>query len=355
VASTPTADYVAGTNIMFYDMQPAPESPLTMVKVGGGSIGKPDGTFVFGYPRLFHDGTGELQLLWSEPQMPIPNMPAGLHPGEPAGSIWSAAYKDSSGWTKPAKVFSGSGIAWGPDDAIGFTANELVGIAAPMARAAAVFLRYAGGKWTASAIPDAGLSISTAFVGDQVIALASLVTINGRNTVFFRVSRDLGMTWEARRQVVDGQFPASYPKLFVDSQKRLHLIWVESGTATKQFKHAVSTNLGQSWSEPDAVQVPTLANNPTSTIDKCGRLVTFYEHWRAAGEPGHLDVVIWDGGWGQPEHVFPTLRGATAVVQTTARGDVIVVFTAQHVKPDPSLDARTYYSTASPAKPSSDR
>jgi hypothetical protein len=357
IASHGRKAYVAGSDVSVFTHDAVRANPLTVWELSRKNIGRPVGNFFFAYPKALMDDAGRLHLLWAEPTTP-PGVITGVQwPPEPLGSVWTAAYDASKGWTAPKRIYATSAaIAWSPSAAVvgQFGAGAGIGIAVPvltMPLLKAVFLQLRDSEWQAAEIDSAGVAITTASRDGKHVVVGYTAGLRGRardrNSVFIRRSDDGGATWRSAVLVSQsGNTPAYEPKIFIGGDNTVHLVWkqmLSDGSAV--LRHQSSRDLGDTWSAPHDVRLTTNASNLTAAIDACGRIHVVYDHW-ADGETGHLDYVIWHDGWSSLEHLFPRWRATGATLHATPDGRLLLVFMAQQVSESPMTPFTTVYSTA---------
>jgi hypothetical protein len=344
--------YVVGMNIRFYDSTVVPDSPLTAVRLGKGSIGKPKGSFFFGSPRAFAHPNGRLQLVWAEPLEPRSGVTALYYPPEPAGSIWTATFDPRSGWTTPQRVFATTDrINWDIATNSGTAPKGGHVIAFPtLADSPMVLLRSDDAQWNPRPVPYAGswISASSGKRGRVSVAYTAAVqsTARDHNSVFFGTSDDNGRNWSKPHLVApSGVFPAYAPTVLRDSRDRLHLVWIQQLAVGQALRHVASDDGGQAWSTPDDAGIVQRVNNPVIVVDRCDRIVVLSEHWAGEGRPGHLDQTIWDSTWRRPAHVFTDWTATGIAATMDASGGMVLTFTGRPRYGDTS-HVYTYISTS---------
>jgi hypothetical protein len=342
--------YVVGMNIMFNDLSPAPVSPLTAIRLGHGSIGKPLGSRVYADPYAIVDDSGELHVLWGEPRETPAGLPSLMYPPQPSTSIWTARYRPGSGWSTPEKIATAESVSWMiPFIGDAAVARDRIAVAVPSAGGSALLLSRAAGKWSATEVANSGGWVSLASGGEHRVYMTYIASAGREepNSVFLRRSDDGGTTWNPSHKVSGpGQASASAPRVFVDSSGRTHVVWI-SGTSTRIFLwHTSSTDSDNTWTQPDSIALGPLDNNPTYAIDACGQIHVALERWSDVGVPGRIVEVVWANGWSSPKMLFAGFRAFGPALHSDKSGKLILVFMSQVDGSPPDSPAYSYYAVS---------
>jgi hypothetical protein len=331
-----------------------PANPLTMWRLGGASIGRPDGTFTYVHPRAHIDNNGFVHLLWAEPER-VPTSLRGLDwPPEPLKSIWTATYQRGHGWSAPETLYATTGdLDWSSDGmGGGFSVHSRVLGFAVMEWTdkfpSLVLLIWNGSTWRIEHVMDAGLQPSVASSDGMTIYLAYIAAARDRahdsNSLFGRWSRDGGVSWSPPVLLQrGGDHRANAPQLhFIDGE--LNVIWRQTAaTARLLLRHAVWRDGASALGAVEDLEIPTGVQAIASAMDNCGAVHLAYSHRDSAG--AHVDHVVWLGHWSSINHLVST-RPQGDVTIGVANGQLgLIVFNGKP-EADDSLPVQAMYVTA---------
>ena len=222
-----------------------------------------------GLPAMAADAEGRVHLLWSE-------APAADEPGT---ALFYARWNGTQ-WTRPAKVLqSPEGGAEKP--ALAVVGDRLHAVWSGGQNGeifySRAFLRdaYAAGGWSelqplpapAPSAPrrardgagsGAGNSPDIAADAGGALHVVYALPLNEGRGIYHTRSDDGGENWSPAHQVFDaaavGWAMADYPRLAIDRQGVLHVVWVRAALPGRGLPQGIyyarSSDGGQTWSEP---------------------------------------------------------------------------------------------------------
>lgn len=271
-------------------------------------------------PAMAADAEGRLHLLWAEPRM--------LGSTE---KVLLYARWDGASWTRPAAVLALSeGSAAQPTwavlrDSIHALWSDDQSGEIWHSRA---FLQdaYASGGWsepqplpTPVSATDAGVASwphVVAFGG--VLHAVYAVPVNEGRGIYYVRSEDGGKSWQLSGQVFDaveaGWSAADLPRLAVDAQGGLHVVWVRASLSPSKpprgIYYATSEDAGQTWSDPLEL-VEGAYTWPRVAVSGAGQVHVLWNE--ASG----------GGAWHRWLADVSTAQGWTHAVQVPGLGDVL--------------------------------
>jgi hypothetical protein len=234
------------------------------------------------------------------------------------------------------------------------SANGDFGFAVPTSTGGAegsiVCLRHTAKGWNAMPVGVRGAMYGgLAIVGRRLFLPYIAPDTSQRqdiNSVFLRRSTDDGATWLDAQLVSRSGAHAAYDvRALASADGVLHLIWrqtlPEGGSV---LRHVSSHDDGATFSMPDDVAPPEGFSGLHTALDGRDAVHVIYQDWRGGGESGHLDHIVWNGGWSTPDHLFPWLRSNSADLHVARDGGLLLAFLAQPADAPLASPLRSYYS-----------
>lgn len=232
----------------------APPSPWSTAANVSTSPTSPD------LPAMATDADGWLHILWAEPEAP----------NRPEKALYYARW-DGQRWTRPAVVLrSPEGSAGEPALVVEGDLLHALWSDGSIGRIwhSRAFVRdaYATGGWSEAQplpLPDAAASSGggswphiIAFGG--VLHAVYAVPVNEGRGIYHVCSDDSGASWLPARQIFDaveaGWAAADYPRLAIDAEGILNVVWVRAalapGNPPQSIHYARSHDGGETWTEP---------------------------------------------------------------------------------------------------------
>jgi len=345
--------FLVGTNLRGA-MARVPANPLTAWRLGGASIGRPEGTFSFVHPRAYIDSNRFLHLLWAEPESVSTGLRGLDWPPEPLKSIWTATYEQGHGWSAPEKLYTSKGELEWSSDGLGTESgghSHQFGIAAmewTERFPSLVLLFWKGTKWQIEQVRDAGFQPSLASSDGKTFYLAYIAAARDRahdsNSLFGRWSHDGGVSWSAPVLLQrGGDHGANAPQLHsVDGL--LHVIWRQSAAPARfVLRHAVWRKGDSSLGVIDDVDLPPEAQAIASAVDSCGVIHLAYSHRDSTG--AHVDHLAWLGHWSSVNHLL-SARAQGDVTLGIANGQRGIIAFNGTAATDDMRTAQAMYMTA---------
>jgi len=351
IAVARLATYIVGTNIRSFDGKTVPPSPLTVATLSGDTVPPPVGDFTFVMPTAVIDDQGALHILWAEPLGGYQRLASDMWPPHRLGSIWTARYRSSTGWSTPEKLFDdGKQLLWEPgsvsDGAMAGVARRWdsstshdIGIAFATFtgeyRQPVRLLRLRSQQWLVDSVANTALGGAAqasygangsgeyvAYLGIDPSAQADV------NSVLFQRSADSGKTWSSPRVVSrSGSTPAHDLQLVSGADGLLHLVWFQTVSGQNVLlRHAQSRDGGTTWSavDDDATSSPRMRLR--AVADACGALHVVYEDWSEG--PAYIRIAYrtWKNGWSHTEYPFAGWFGQTPALSVSVTGRPLMAF-----------------------------
>jgi hypothetical protein len=356
IASSRGQAVVMGNDIVSYDGRRIPDEPLRVWTLDGRDLGRPNGKFVFAYPRgILRDST--LFMLWADPSDSSRTSDPYKWPGE-LSSVWAAQFTFGAGWTTPLRIYEGP-IEAGPDrsPSAGATSEKTLVEFGRVRRpdsATLLAFRLDGVEWKPVLIPAGreALYPSVAEVGNTILAVFIDSDAGGgydSNSIFLVRSVDGGRTWIPRLLLSrSGRRPAFDTQLLVDSQRQVHLVWRRETGAQGALGHMMSPDAGRAWTREDETVIAGPANGARAGIDRCGRVQLFYHDLSRGLDKPRLGHAIWSGGWHPGNSHFVNWRVSDLTLHADAKSDLTLVFLGNRSRASDRAPYRTLVSRTLP-------
>lgn len=309
--------------------------PLLATRIGGGSLGIPDGGATFFHPRAAVDASGTLHMIWGEPHSQAPAVPPGA-PGRPRLNRLMYARHSAEGWSAAETVYTGMPLWHAANNSdllvdehgalhVAFTAIR------PGAGPVLVHLRSSPAGWGARDVgadpafaqgPARGAAYPRLALGEggrvYLAFVAALATESGprvpnANSVFVARSQDGGATWSTPALVsYSGQDQASDPQLLTGAGDTLHLLWgknLHGGIWAEVVWHALSPDGGATWTAPMETRVQGHTGQLHNVRAVMNASKQLHLAFRASGQ-GLTDdpragiyYARWSGAWTEPQRL----------------------------------------------------
>jgi hypothetical protein len=240
--------------------------PLVVLRVPGGSIGKPEGPFAFLFPRGVVAGDGKYHLFWGEPDSVPKPTDSSSWPPMAVRSVWHSEYAGS--WSKPERVLNEFNVGWEfRGDVVAVDHSGRIHMAVTVLRRGAGFalayLRSSGASWERTYTPiPIGNSGSVLTWGRDSVAIAyvgrSQDTSRPGARVRLVLSGNGGDSWSFPAQPpLSGRDP-QVPMLARSGDGVLYIMWRELGrtggsSAGQAFRAASSADGGVTWRDTGAL------------------------------------------------------------------------------------------------------
>lgn len=315
---------------------------LHAFSVDGRRVDGPAGQFWFAYPRAALDGSGNLHVVWGEPDVKLPADPALLHGHiPPVHSLWHAMLRQGR-WSRPHLVFRGL-LAWDNDNTSRLIADShgTLHVAAVGSDTAdlgnvpgILYLRSdspTSGQWRATtAIRPSGIYLDLAVDRDQRAAI-SFIAGGGAtprpNVLFVVRTSDGGTTWSHPVEVSTPEDDPAYEvHAFFDSDRALRMTWVQQplGEMTGgKLWYSILSDAGRRASASLALPSRVITSHSQAAIDACGT-IHFIRQWYGRGVSELRYARVDEGGWSEFGPAFPFPGGHMSL--TTDDSTVHVVW-----------------------------
>jgi hypothetical protein len=338
-AASSAAVFVAGNDMPSFFQVPTRPWPLIVTKDGKSLPAPPAAGPAFIQPRVVVASDGMLALLWTVPSADegIENPLTWLSPG--SGGVWAAEFRESGGWSQPARLIADS-VQWSKAYTDGAaTAAGLSFLAIPAsARDASPLGIHAlirrEGTWSASRIMGTRSAVeASAAIADgrlYVLYVGSEQPDHGPNSLYVVTSDDQGRSWGAPSLVLAaGRQPIRHPRLRVSRKGVIGFF----SRATASGRQAVG--MFRLAGNPPVATAPNVAEVAGSiqslrvALDRCDTAHLVYEDYVQATGVGALTYVSFgEAGWTRPTKLFEGWRAIDPAL-SIAGGTVFLHFISQ--------------------------
>lgn len=316
------SQFVIGNDIPILEV-PTSHKPLAVIRLPDRSLSLPPGDGLFVFPRAAVDDSGVLHMIWGEPDYP---------PGNDTWGQWDItrlrySYHDGARWSEQVELLARDEIQWGQNnrlvalDSAG-RLHVIVEAGTQTGDETLVEMRHLTGGpdgWDVNRLETVDGMIYPSLVAGQNDSLYLSYVAGGGfgnpNSVYVAQSTDGGRTWRVGRRVYTSRGRKAFDvRLLRSGTGSLHLIWREDRSApavpTHGFRHTMSVDGGETWSELEDVAVADPIFSFDAVIDECGAIHVAYDVMKADAN-GELLVrlayVRWHDGWIQPKPLFPKM------------------------------------------------
>lgn len=342
------------------DTATAERSPFVAATVGGESLGRPQGPFLFLTPRARVGTEGDIHLVWGEPFRSRPgnrdSLKRLLSSSERRAwwlirrrSLWYSRYRDG-GWSRPRRLAAAEhDVDWvknlgdlvvDEQNAVHVVAEEGNEI---------LYLRHREGEIRErTRLATDGLYPNLLVRGDTVVlAFVSQAPEPGKPRdrwfassvqVYLRRSLDGGSSWSEPMRIGPSARGEDYAVdlHLVGSPSvpdELHLVWMQT-EARREVLHAATVST-EAWKQMGTIDTTRLPPHPVTNVDAVpwpgGGLGVFYIS-PATSKVGLHYVTYRTGAWGPLHRPYPGVRLVT--LDAVASGDGVRLFTYHHYRPE---------------------
>lgn len=323
--------------------------PATLVRIPGGPVTLPSGTFGFGFPKGVVDRTGTYHLFWSESTEPQSSRRWRI---PTASSLWHAELRRGM-WSRPERLLTGTLLRWTPDQGRPIIDNAgrvhlLITASLDGLHDSSIHIRQVGSHWQIRRLkPDAIYAALVPWHGDTLVAAfvaADRLLSSGSSNVFVETSTDGGARWSKPRLLESGSSTsvATSPALVRDPHA-VHLLWAYNAVGRASpgvLRHELTMDAGLTWQHGgDATLLRAGTLDFAAVTSGCGTTVALVESIAAAG--GAATVVVDEISWGvmspPARQLFPTYASIASPGVIEMGGTLHLVASAVRVHGSPAI------------------
>lgn len=342
------------------DTATAERSRLVVATVGGESLRRPSGPFLFLTPRARAGTDGDIHLVWGEPFRDRPpdrdSLRRVLSSSERRSwnflrrrSLWYSRYRDG-GWSRPERLAAAEhDVDWAKNLGEVVVDGRNAVHVATAGDGGTLYLRLRDGEVRErTSLATDGLYPNLFVRGDTVVlAFVSQAPEEGKPRdrwfgstvqVYLRRSPDGGSSWSEPMQIGPSARGEDYAvDLHLVSSPsvpdELDLAWIQTEDR-REVLHAATVSL-DAWEQTGTIDTTRLPPHPVTNVDAVpwprGGLGVFYNS-PVTPKIGFHYVAYRGGEWGPLQHPYPGLRLVT--LDAVASGDEVHLLGYDHYRPE---------------------
>lgn len=365
------------------DTATSERSPLVVASVGGESLGRPSGPFLFLTPRARAGNDADIHLVWGEPFRDRPpdrdSLRRVLSSSERRSwnflrrrSLWYSRYRDGE-WSRPGRLVAAEhDVDWAKNlGEVVVDGRDAVHVASA-GDGGMLYVRLRDGEVRERAsLATEGLYPNLLVRGDTVVlAFVSQPPEQGKPRdqwfgssvqVYLRRSLDGGTSWSEPMQIGPSARGEDYAvDLHLVSSPsvpdELHLVWIQTEDR-REVLHATTVSL-DAWEQTGTIDTTRLPPHPVTNVDAVpwpgGDVGLFYIS-PVTPKVGLHHVTYRTGEWGPVHRPYPGVRLVTLDAVTS--GDEVHLLGYDHYRPEAREpgDVRAVAAVYGPGPGSGDR